>query len=95
MPKPALAPHLSCCADPCDNVFGAHPAVISVAASDTHDQATAFGPRNSTCISLWAPSAGLGGGLVGASAEGPANYTRVIDRCVAGLLWWSWDLVPV
>ncbi|GAB4822994.1 hypothetical protein N2152v2_010040 [Parachlorella kessleri] len=66
--------------DPCDNVFGAHPAVISVAASDTHDQVTAFGPRNSSCISIWAPSAGLGGGLVGASAEGPSNYTRVIDR---------------
>ncbi|GAB4822983.1 hypothetical protein N2152v2_010029 [Parachlorella kessleri] len=69
--------------DPCDNVFGAHPAVISVAASDTHDQATAYGPRNSSCISLWAPSAGLGGGLVGASAEGPTNYTRVIERAFA------------
>ncbi len=54
--------------------------MISVAASDIHDQVTYQGPRDSPCIGLYAPSGGLGVGLVGASPAGKNNYTRVINR---------------
>ncbi|GAB4821409.1 hypothetical protein N2152v2_008455 [Parachlorella kessleri] len=67
-------------ATPCENVIASHAGVISVASSDTRDQATFLGPTNSTCIDIWAPSGGLGVGLIGASPAGPHNYTRVIDR---------------
>lgn len=48
-PPPTLCPSATA---PCDNVISRHPAVISVAASDAQDQATAFGPRDSPCIDV-------------------------------------------
>lgn len=41
-----------------------------------------FGPRNSSCITLWAPSGGVGYGMIGADSGGRDNYTRVITRWV-------------
>lgn len=69
-------------AAPCENIFAAHPATIPVAATDIYDHRTVFGPSNSTCIDLWAPGGGLGGGITGASPSSPTSYVTVIPRPV-------------
>lgn len=66
------------CCDVCENIFAAHPGTIAVGASDEHDVLTIFGARNSSCIDLFAPGGGLGGGVLGAMAGG--GYTSVIAR---------------
>jgi hypothetical protein len=78
-PRPGL-PRPICAAAPCENIIASHGGVISVAATDTHDQATALGPRGSSCINIFAPSGGLGSGLLGASAKSPSAYTRIVSR---------------
>jgi hypothetical protein len=69
-----------CLAGACNNIIGSNEHVISVAASDTRDQAAAFGPTNESCIDLFAPSGGLGVGMVGASAAARNKYSHVINR---------------
>jgi hypothetical protein len=79
LPLPCLPATLAAAA-PCTNVIASHPAVISVAATDTYDQATAFGPTDSPCISLWAPGGGLGNNLIGAHPSGSSKYTSSVSR---------------
>ncbi len=85
--RPGAMPTLTCAqqmlmllAAPCESLFSNHPAIISVAASDGYDQATEFGPHNSSCIDIWAPSGGVGSGMVGASPKTNSSYVRVITK---------------
>jgi hypothetical protein len=57
--------------------------VISVAAADTRDQATGLGPRNSSCIDIWAPSGDVGTGIWGADPASRSSYVRIINRSFA------------
>lgn len=81
--RPAL-PVPPCAAAACDNIIAAHPTVLGVGASDTHDQATAFGPFNSKCINIYAPSGGVGVGIVGASPAGAHTTCLTSSARVAG-----------
>lgn len=65
----------------CLNVIASHPAVLSVAASDSYDEAEAgqhYG--GSTCVDLFAPSGGMGVGAILAypTNESGLKYRRVI-----------------
>lgn len=60
--------------DPCTNIFTQGETSIRVASVDVDRHSSIGGPRNSSCIDVWAPGGGLGKAMTGASALTKTAY---------------------
>lgn len=66
-------------ADPCLNIFAAHPAVIAVASVDAYDGHSLFDASNASCIDVYAPAGGMGQGIPVAIPETNDTYISIYD----------------
>lgn len=66
-------------AEPCLNIFAAHPGVVSVSGTNAYDGHSIFDAYKSSCIDLYAPAGGLGQGLTVAYPESPSSYITIYD----------------